>query len=470
MIKLKKTKKGLIIPLVLVFGTLFLLLMAGLMSFVHLQLEQSRKQVAQDSALKIAEAGINYYKWCLTNEIEDHCEGEKDYYDNEGNLVGSYSINVQVEKHCDQPSETTIIATGWTKDRPETKRKIEVLYAKTSVGIYSYLINDNVWAGSDREVRGHYHSNGGIRMDGENKSLVTSAKNEWICTDSFGCDFCPSECREENGDCYCPGVFSTSDNSKTDLFDYPASSFDFNGITMNLAEIKSLSQNEGGHYFPPVKNINSNGEGYHLVFKKDGTFDLYIVTDTNSTYSYNNEIGWHYDYFEIDSEYIYGNFSIASACSLVFIEDRLWVEGEVNGKITIAAANLEDPNKDENVILLGDIEYFSEEENGLALIGQNNILISPASPDIMEIKGIFLAQKGRFGRNHYPFNTREKLEIYGSIISNGRVGTQWTSGGHVISGYMKRENYFDSNLVYKPPPFVPRASNEFKIINWKEVK
>jgi len=35
---------------------------------------------------------------------------------------------------------------------------------------------------------------------------------------------------------------------------------------------------------------------------------------------------------------------------------------------------------------------------------------------------------------------------------------------------MKRENYFDSGLVYEPPPFVPRASNEFKIINWKEIK
>ena len=88
----------------------------------------------------------------------------------------------------------------------------------------------------------------------------------------------------------------------------------------------------------------------------------------------------------------------------------------------------------------------------------------------MELRGIYIAQKGHFGRNHYPLNTKEKIEIYGSIVSNGRVGTQWTSGSSVVSGYLKRENYIDSELIYSPPPFVPSTSPEFNILDWEEIE
>jgi len=88
----------------------------------------------------------------------------------------------------------------------------------------------------------------------------------------------------------------------------------------------------------------------------------------------------------------------------------------------------------------------------------------------MTLRGIFLAQKGRFGRNHYPNNLRDDLDVYGSVISNGRVGTQWTSGGQIISGYRRRESYFDSNLIYSPPPFVPYITPDFEIVRWEEIK
>jgi hypothetical protein len=88
----------------------------------------------------------------------------------------------------------------------------------------------------------------------------------------------------------------------------------------------------------------------------------------------------------------------------------------------------------------------------------------------MTLRGIFVAQKGRFSRNHYPGNTRQSLTIYGSIVSNGRVGTQWVSiGGHVVSGYLNRETYVDSSLIYEPPVFTPFLSSQFKIVKWEEL-
>jgi len=156
-------------------------------------------------------------------------------------------------------------------------------------------------------------------------------------------------------------------------------------------------------------------------------------------------------------------------CSLIFVEDNLWTEGEIKGKITIASANLIDPNLDTDVILPGNIDYtLNDGSDGLTLIAERNVSIGPQSPNEMELRGVFLAQKGRFARNHYPGNFREKLEIVGTVGSKGRVGTQWTSGSQIVSGYLSRETTIDNNLLYLAPPFTPAVGSEYEIINWQE--
>lgn len=472
---IKSFSKGIITTYVLVFGAIFLLLLSGLLGFILLQLRQSAQKIAWNEALAVAEAGIDYYRWCLNNEVEASCLTEKEYLDPAGSPVGRFSLEITEKLSCGEMIKRTIVSTGWSYDFPDIKRKVKVLYAKTSVAQYTYLLNDNVWAGADREIRGFYHSNGGIRMDGENQSLITSAKEEWVCTASFGCSPCPIDagCRVEDGNCICPGIFTTTDNSTPDLFDFPVPPFDFDGITIDLAQIKSITQPyPQQYYWPPVTDIDSEGKGYHIKFLNNGTFEVWIIRELGASWAFSLEEDWHWDYFIITDEYRYSDsIAIDPDCSLIFVEDNLWVEGEVKGKVTIASANLINPTKDTDVILPGNINYTTlDGSDGLAVIGERNVLISPDSPDIMELRGIFTAQKGHFGRNHYPNNFRNKLEIYGAIVSNGRVGTRWSSGGQTVSGYLKRENYFDTHLVYSPPPFVPYVSPEFKLINWEEVE
>jgi hypothetical protein len=466
--------KGTVTPLALAFGAVFLILLGGLFGFILMQLKVSKQRVAWAESLHIAEAGLNYYRWCLNNEVSENCDLEKEYFDPEGNPLGRFSLEITSGTSCGEIIERTILSTGWTNDFPETQRQVSALYAKTSVAQYAYLINDNVWAGADREIRGLYHSNGGIRMDGENQSLVTSATEEWVCTYSFGCSTCPIDagCRVEGDNCICPGIFTTTGNANEDLFDFPVPPFDFAGITVDLANMKATSQeNPGSVYLPPSEDINSEADGYHIKFISNGTFEVWIITELEPTLAYSLEEGWHYDYFIIEDEYLYNTYSLDPGCSIIFVEDNLWVEGEVKGKVTIASANLINPNQDTDVVLPGNIDYTTlDGSDGLAVIGERNVLIGPQSPDQMELRGIFIAQKGRFGRNHYPWNIRDKLEIYGSIVSNGRVGTKWTSGGIIVSGYLKRENYFDANLVYSPPPFVPYVSLDFQIVNWQEIE
>ncbi len=479
----KKNQKGAVITLVLLFSVIFLILISSLLGFVLTQIKLSNQKLSFEQSLQIAEAGVEHYKWCLNNGIASSCSLSKDYTDPFGEVKGHFSIEVNSSLSCGQSISENIISIGWTNDFPNLKRKIGVLYARSSVAKYSYLVNENVWAGSDREIRGPYHSNGGVRMDGENTSVVSSSRDNWICTSSFGCGpkgfpskgsgygQCPEQCQwDDDKNCVCPGVFSTTDNANYDLFQYPVPVFDFEGITIDLAQIKNNAQ-ANSLYLPPSNQINNKGKGYHLILKNDGTAEVRIITDLYKDWAYSLEEGWHNDYFRIKNEVFYNNLSIPSSCSVVFVEDNLWLEGVASGKVTIASASLINPNKKTNVILPGNIEYSNgESSNGLAVISDNNILISPDSPDNMKLYGIFIAQKGHFGRNLYYWNIKNKLEIYGAIVSNGRVGTQWTSGSNVISGYLERENYVDPNLIYNSPPFVPYTESNFKILRWREVE
>ncbi len=468
------TNKGIIITFVLVFVAVFMILMGGLVSFILAQLHQTAKRQAYEQALSVAEAGVDYYKWCLNNGAEHECSSYKEYKGPEGNVVGDFTLEIETRTSCGEVMEREIISTGRTENFPETDRKISALYGRSSVAKYSYLLNDNVWAGSDREIKGIYHSNGGIRMDGENQSVVASNREEWVCTSSFGCSYlsCPTDygCWTEDWECRCPGVFTTTGNSQTGLFDFPADLFDFEGISVDLLRIKN-SASSLGVYLPPSADIDSRADGYHVKFINNDTIEVWVITRLSRAWAYSIEDGWHYDYFIIEDEYLHNTYDLDPDCMAIFVEDDLWVEGVVSGKATIASANLVEPNKSTDIILPGNIEYESYDgTDGLAVMTEGNILISPDSPDQMYLSGIFIAQNGRFGRNHYFGNLKTKLTIHGSVVSNGRVGTRWTSGSRIASGYQERDNYVDSSLIYSPPPFVPNTSLEFEIINWQELE
>ena len=475
-----KNNRGVIITYVLVFGSIFLILLGGLLGFVLFQIRVVNQKIAFNQALYIAEAGINYYKWCLNNNIEENCLSEKSYYTPQGKLIGSFSLDKETQQACGQTIQKNIISTGRVNNFYDIERKISVIYARESVARYSYILNSDVWIGSDHEIRGPYHSNLGVRFDGENQSLVTSSVENWLCTSSFGCDYlnCPRNCSRDGSTCRCPGVFSTTSVSNQSLFNYPVVPFDFLGITVDLVQIKQFA-NDMGVYLPPAKNINASAKGWHLIFQDNGKVEARIITDLSCTWAYSLEEDWHYDCFTITSEYTPATlpdgrsnpFNVPLGCSVIFVEDSLWPEGKINNKITVASANLLESNVKTDIILQNNIDYaLKDGSNGLVLIGQRNVLISNNSPNKMEIRGVFIAQNGRFGRNHYQNNIRDSLEIYGSIISAGRVGTKWVSGSQTISGYSKRETIFDPYMVYSPPPFLPYIDPLFKLIKWQEIK
>lgn len=481
-----KNQKGIIIDYILVFGAIFLMLLSGLLGFILLQLRSANVKVDWNEALNIAEGGMNYYRWCLNNNAESHCGGQHNYRDSEGQIIGQFNITSVSVNFCGLPAQRKITISGWMSQTPDVKRTISVTYAQPSVAQYSYILNSNVWVGNDHIVRGPYHSNGGIRMDGSNQSLMSSSQiyngqAEWICDDHFGCGSCPTaqgQCRISGGNCLCPSIFTTTANPNSSLFRFPIPQFDFNALTIDLATIKDKAQHAGGIYLPKSTVYSASGKGYHLKFQNNGSVQIWIVTATTPTSACINDCSVPsddtFDYTKIATggEYFFSTQAIPADCSAIFAEDNIWIEGLISGKVAVASANLVDNNVDTDAVLTSSITYVHNDgTDGLSLIAERNILISPLSPDNMELDGIFTAQKGHFGRNHYYNNNKKSsLVIYGSVVSSGRVGTKWTSGTTFLSGYNQRETYYDQAQVKNPPPFIGHISPDYKIVSWQEIE
>lgn len=461
---------------VLVFTTVFATLVAALFGFTHTQNKVQVAKQAQEKAFQIAEAGLDYYKWFLVHNPGNITDGTGEtgpyvhnYEGPEGATRGKFSLKIDGNKECGDVTSIEVLSTGWVSSTPAYKKKVYGHYAKPSVARYSYILDANVWAGADREITGPYHSNGGIRMDGENQSVVTSAVKNWTCTKSFGCD--PPEEK--------PGIFG--DSGYSELWNYPVPEIDFSNITVDFAEIKDKAKNAGGIYLGPVGGRNSVRRGYRLVFRSDNTVDVYKVTDTSYAYSKHIDeldAGWQKDYYHIESETFLKNYDVPESCSVIFVEDRVWLEGEISKKTTIAAADIAHTDYNPNIVLSGNIDYKAGAESpGLTAMAENSVLIPLYSPDSMELNGIFIAQKGYFGRNLYPcwywpYDQRSNLEVKGSIISSERVGTKWQYSTWLCwdtwSGYGERENKYDKDLANSPPPLTPYTSNEYEFVEWRQ--
>lgn len=468
--------RGAMVVLVLVFSAVFLATTGALSGYIFVQHRLQAEKELRERALQIAEAGIDYYKWFLAHFPGDITDGTgqpgpyvHSYADPEGGTSGTFSLEIDGNVQCGVTTAIDITSTGKTTEDPTFSRVVSARYARPSVAEFAYIVNTNVWAGADRVITGKYHSNGGVRMDGDNLSSVTSSVSTWQCTSSFGCS--PTQT--------VAGVFGSGTNPT--LWSYPTPQVDFGGITVDLNAIKNYARNQGGLYFGPAGG-ESNKRGYQFIFKNDSTIDAYRVTNTTEVWGYTTEDGWQKERNIIANKTFLGNYAIPANCSVIFAEDRLWIEGVIVGKVTVASADISQPNHDTDIILSNNITYLSNDgTNGLTVVAERNILIPLDSPQDMSLHGIFIAQTGRYGRNHYTtsgsndvpssydsFVQQGTLTTIGTIVSNGRTGTQWTCGGSFCSGYQNRIDSYDGRLASDPPPFTPYTSSDYTFIEWRE--
>jgi len=488
----KITKKGSVTLIAIVFMGVFMVLMGALANMALSQNKVQKEKENREKAFQIAEAGLDYYRWFLSHYPTDIQDGTgvvgpyvHTYTDPEDGAIGEFSLDITGNLQCGEVMSVDITSTGYTYAKEDAKRTVSGKYSRPSVAEYAYILNSSVWAGADRIISGKYHSNKGIVMDATHDSLVTSEYTTWNCT------LCTPSKNPAGG-----VTKNSGGHGNSALWKFPSPRIDFTIINQNFSNLKRFATTNNRYYGP------SGAEGYHIILKNNGTMDIKRVNttikntycwrehgrtycDSEDIWGYDTDNGWQYEKsIPAGETTIATGVTFPSDCSVAYFEDNIWVDGNVNGKITIATAD--SGSGTTNAYLMKDILYTPGDgkEDGLTLLAENSVLINPASEDNLELNGIFLAKDGHVGRNHYlcsgeyslpdaycnpvDYSERTLLTINGSIVSEGSVGTQWVSGETFISGYHSRVNSYDRKQATNPPPLTPFTSEDFDFIEWRE--
>ena len=452
--------KGSITPSLLVIVASFAVAIFGILFVISQQLDFSHRQVASDSALAMAEAGVNYYRWHLLQDSTDFTSGTgiHDYEDPEVGLIGQF--NLTVTPPAESSNIVTITSTGWTNRYPKVRRTIRVRYGAISLTSFSFLHNSNVWFGNGVTINGPVFSNGGIRQDGTNNSTVESSKEIYICGLETGCTN-----PEEK-----PGIWGNGEID--DLWSFPVKPIDFDSIKVDFSKLKAASQTNGLYLGP------SAAQGYHIVFVDNGDFSVYKVIGVNSFKGYSIEKGCENLYQDITSETLLGTYQISQR-NIVFAEDTVWVDGVVNGEITLVAARFPIGSFETNIWITNDLTYLAKDGNSrLGLIAQKDIIIGRDVPEYFDLHAAILAQNGRIIRHHYNWfkcshssdKMKNEFNFYGSLISNFSSYWNFSQGPQSpAAGFIKSTLDYDTSMRTDPPPYFPNTI-EYRFISWEEVR
>ncbi len=453
---------------IVVIGIFSMVMLAVLQNAVA-QLKVTRSTIAKEQAFHIAEAGINYYEWRLAHYPTDFQDGTgaaptshspfpNNCYEH---IVLDKDTNDELGRYCLEitapPTGSTIVtikSTGYATANPNIQRSITARFGIPSLAQYGFLTHSDAWIGSSESVIGQMHANGGIRFDGTGNAPITSAKTTYSCGATFGCS--PTQTKA--------GIWGSAPTATQNFWSYPVPNVDFSSITANFSTIKSSAQSSG-IYLPP-----SNTQGYSLVFNSNGTVTVYKVTSLRSHarpgYDVNGTA--HNEYTTYQNRSLQFTQAIP-ANGLIYVEDKTWVEGTVNGRALVAAARLPyNANTAPTIYIANNIVYSAKDGNhSLGLIAQKDIVISYYAPNNLEVNAAMFAQNGSAQFFYYSGNVKNTITVYGTIGSYGVWTWSWVNGsGTIVSGYQNTVTNYDAYLLYSPPPSFPLSSSGYQQISW----
>jgi hypothetical protein len=437
---------GFSLPMVL--GLAMLLSGVGLAaaSVTISNLRFSMHEQRSESALQIAEAGINYYLWHLAHNPSDYKDGGStpasppygpyvhNYTDANGKVIGTYTLTITPP--ANGSTITTVRSVGQVSGL-RGSRTILAQLGQPSFSNYIFLTDTNMIFSPTSTTTGPVHSNGGIEFNGTNNGPVTSAQSTY-----------------NNGSGNHPGVWGTG--GPQSQWSYPVPAIDFDRVTADFSVLRTLSQN-GGVYLN-----TSGGLGWNLRLRTDGTIDIYRVNNETAT--------------GITTTFIRNQ--AAPSNGVIFSSEDVWISGTgFTGRLTVAAARLPDSASTRRTITITNNLTYANQSGShvIGLIAQEDIFIPGYAPSTMQVDAALLAQFGSVG-----YDTRDpndggqgQLEtsftLYGSIAQNQNdYGFKVTGCGSYCRGFPTTNYGFDTHLVYAPPPSFP-VTGTYSVLNWREL-
>lgn len=491
MIAFRNKKSGFLIIQALVFSSIAVVVMGGLIMWGASNIKLSKRSVYREQAIQIAEAGIDYYRWHLAHAPQDYQDGTgqpgpytHSFYDKDGVEVGNFVLTI-----TPPPTGTTIVkirSTGNVLADPSASRTIESQLAIASFAKFAFVSNGDMRFGEGTEVFGPIHSNGGIRFDGLAHNTISSALSEYDDPDHSGNNefavHTHVNAPPSSGinDAFRPNEAPPTSPvpTRADVFEagrqFPVPAVDFTGLTSDLAQMKSSAQSSGRYF------AGSGALGYKLVLKNNDKFDLYkvntLVSPPGSCSNSQNQTGW--GTWSVNGTTLLQSNQNFPTNGIIFVEDNLWVEGTINtARLTIASGKFPDNSSTRTSITVNnDLKYTNYDgQDVLSLIAQKDINVGMVSENDLRIDAALVAQNGRVGRYYYSTScksggnnwyTRSIITLYGMLATYNRYGFAYTDG----TGYDTRQIIYDANLLYGPPPSFPLTSDQYTILSWEEIE
>lgn len=458
----------------LIIMFLFTTMMIPIVANISTEFKYGVSVQNRELALQIAEAGVNYYQWHLAHFPSDYKDGTSpactstcgpyvhSYIDTDTGLaIGQFSL--VITPPVLGSTIVTIQSTGSTTATPGITRTVTARYGVPSLALYSFLSNDVIWIGSGETVQGQMRSNNGIRFDGNANAPIMSAKATYTCSSNQGSP-CPAT---KNG------VWGSSPSSS--FWQFPVSSVDFSALTANLSSMKSTAQGQSCsvsscYYLPP-----SGASGYSLVFNAAGTVSVYKVTSlvTEPT-GYDVEGVAHNENIDYSGRTLLYTVNVP-ANGVIYAEDNVWVEGNVHGRVMVAAAVLPYSSSTAPTIYIpNNIRYTDASGNAqkdgtnvLGLLSQNDIVVTYGAPSTLEINAAMIAQNGSAQFFYYAGVVKSSITVYGAVMTYGQWTWSWVNGGgSITSGYSTTTSTYDGNLLYAAPPLFPLSTSGYQQLSW----
>ncbi|MCE9643778.1 hypothetical protein K8Q93_00805 [Candidatus Parcubacteria bacterium] len=470
---IRNSSRGSILVQTIVFSSVAALVIASLVGWAVSSTRFARESTYREQAFHIAEAGLEYYRWHLAHAPSDFQDGTGQsgpylhtYTDKNGVEVGEFSLDITAPSGGS--SLVVVRSTGTVTEYPDISRTVEAVLAIPSLASYAIIGNADLRFGAGTEVFGAVHSNGGIRFDGLAHNIVSSARSTYTDPDSpYGTRHAVQTYLS-----LADPAPPTALPSRPDVFAAGRSvsvpTVDFTGITADMAVMKAEAQS-GGRYLPA-----SGGLGYHVVLQATGMMDIYRVNGLTAAPSGctapTGQAGW--GTWSINTQTLIGSYAIPEN-GVLFLEDNVWVDGVLNGRLTIAAGRFpDDATNRPSITVNQDITYAAYDgSSALALVAQRDINVGLVSDTDLRIDAALIAQNGRVGRYYYssscaPYSARGSITLFGSMMTANRYGFAYTDA----TGYQTRTLNFDASFIYAPPPFFPLSSDQYSVISWREVK
>lgn len=460
--------------------------------------------------------------WCCDEDpllTFDDCANlcgpyEHEYKDYNGDVIGRFSLLIIPPEVGS--TVTAIESIGYAYGNDAVQKKVTSLVGKRSLAEYSFLTNAPIWIGAGESTSGPLHSNGGIRFDDIATAEVTSAVESYNCAGTgHSCTGVKPGIWGAGGPTTFwrplsePIITSPSGGSVFNIVVPPAPAIDYNLFSVSLANIKTEAI-ANGLYFGDNSGICGDGicgkvnennalcpadclascgngvcnagetnitcakdcplAGFLIKFNSNATVGIYSVNSLKAQVKYWNYPNWKWEAEEIQNKTLLGNYGMP-ANGLIFIEDDVWVEGTVNGKVTIGAAIFPiDTNNYARIRINNNVQYIARDGNYvLGLMAQGDILVPRYAPANLTIDATLLSQNGHvYFRYYSSYLVKNNIEVYGGVITNLFWTWSYVNGsGVVVSGYNTTNTIYNNNLTFAPPPYFPTSEN-FEVLSWRE--